>query len=287
MSLVYLLLLSLLGCAPSPATAPEAGEDTAAMHLHVDVPEPLWGVDDVGAALYRIMGLGAPNPADITQTFLALMSEGDLSCPGHDEWMETPPDGCETNGGYRYQGVASYEAGGVLELADGTTVDANYGHSGDYEIFRPDGSRFAGGGGLAYDTKDEEGSRTNIVEVHGTFLDEAHEGWLGLGFSGVFVAFARSDSDGGWAYEVTGGMALGADVFSFDEVRWDSADACAGKAQGSISLRDPRGYWTEWRLGDDCDLCGEVVFYEDQELGELCLDTQPWGQSFYFLNVPR
>lgn len=283
MSAVSLLLPSLLGCAPAPAP----GEDTAAMHLYLDAPEPLWGAEEVGAILSRIMGLGSPNPFDITQEFLSLMSAGDLSCPGHDEWMETPPEGCETNVGYRYQGVAVYEADAVLELADGTMVDARFGHSGDYEIFRPDGTRFAGGGGLAYDTLEETGSRTNLIELHGTFLDEGDEGWLRLRFSGVFVAAARSDADGGWAYAVTGGMALGDDVFSFEEVSWDSADACAGKARGTISLRDPRGYWTAWRLGDDCDLCGEVVFDEDQALGELCLDTTPWGQSLYLQNVPR
>ncbi len=279
-------LVALLACTPAAQPVElgeEAAEDTAAMVFDAEPPEPLWTADELGVALTRIMAIGAPNPIDIAQAFLDLMSRGDLICPGDDEYMLVPPEGCETAIGYRFTGVGWYESGQTYELEDGSRVDADFGHNGDYEITRPDGSRLTGGGGLAYTTEYAGGaSVTSTFDLHGSFKDEGREDWLAVGFSGVFEAVVYTSQDGGWAYGATGGIGLGdGDDLFLDGARWASDDACAGRLSGSIHLRDARGFWTEWALGDDCDDCGEVIFHESQSLGELCLETTAWGRELH------
>ncbi len=264
------------------------GEDTAAMVYSVEEPDPLWTAEEFGENLERIISLGAPNPGDITDAYLEIMGQGDELCPGDVYNLSTVPEGCDTETGAHYAGIGWYYSMEWEDMPDGSQQALSYTHGGDFEIIRANGLRFAGGGGLAFLSDDSsEDSLTSEFDVHGTWVDEQRMDFLGIGFSGVYEATLRRDKDGGYAYSATGGIGLGEDHYYLDEATWDTDDACAGKMSGAIRVRDDRGFWTTWDVGDDCDDCGTVTFHEDNELGEFCLDTTEWGHLFYLLSTPR
>lgn len=264
-------------------------EDTAAMVYSTGDPEPLWNADEVGEQLSAFMAVGAPNPRDICDVFSNIMALGDDDCPGDPYNLSTVPAGCDTDDGFHYAGIGWYYASDWLSLEDGGQVDLSYSHGGDFEIFYPSGLRFAGGGGMSYMSEQEDGELkiTSDFEVHGSWIDESRQDWLAAGFSGVYEATVTNYGDGDYGFTATGGIGLGSSHIFLDEATWDTTDACAGALSGAIHLRDARGFWTVWDLGDDCDTCGTVTFHEDDDLGELCLDTTEWGHLLFILSTPR
>ncbi len=123
------------------------------------------------------------------------------------------------------------------------------------------------------------------VGVQGSWRDESAEGWLGAGYSGVFLAIGEKNPDI-QKLNISGGIAIG-DKATHLDLDWDLAGRCGGAAMGSIRLRDSRGYWYTWTLGDDCDTCGGVVYHEVDDLGDLCLDLQSYRERlFEVLSLP-
>lgn len=287
--LVLVVLSQVLGCSPAEECEDCAAEteDTAAMVYSTEAPEPLWTAEEFGENLARIQAIGAPNPIDIGDAFVEIMAQGDEDCPGNGNELTTIPAGCDTDDGYHFAGIGWYYANESVTFEDGSTLDLSFSHGGDFEIIRPNGLRFAGGGGMAYITTPEESGLSTSFDIHGSWVDEQRLDWLVTGFSGVFEATVTRGDNGDWSYTATGGMGMGDDHISLTNATWDSTDACEGRMSGSISVRDERGYWTEWQVGDDCDDCGEVVFHEDTDLGEYCMDTTAWGHLLFQLSAPR
>ena len=48
--------------------------------------------------------------------------------------------------------------------------------------------------------------------------------------------------------------------------------ACAGKATGSLALRDNAGGWYRVDMGTSCSACGPATFEGRDALGEICPD---------------
>lgn len=285
------LIATMLGCSATPPEAEPRGsaptpEDTAAMVYSTEDPEPLLTVDDVRDILVGFISPGVPNPDEIAENYARVMALGDATCPGDSLNLYFPEQGCETPEGYYFAGIGWYDVGASGESEEGDLVELSFAHGGDFEILFPDGRRFAGGGDIEYDSVWGDDTIESSFTVLGSWVDESQANWLGRGFSGAYEGYVRTGRDR-WAISITGGLGVGGTRVYLDHATWDSEDACEGALSGAIHVRDARGYWTVWDLGDDCDTCGRVLFHEDNDLGELCLDMDAWGRLFYTLSQPR
>lgn len=285
-----LMAFGLAGCAPSAcqdgcgsATDDPTPEDTAAMVYSTEDPDPVWTADDVGARITELMSYGAPNPVDIADAFARIMSEGDELCPGDPFTLVNAP--CSAADGSYYQGIGWLYVADRVRIAD-ADIPATWYHGGDFEILRASGARFAGGGDLKYTTEFGDSQATTTFIVKGTWEDATREDWLGAAFSGVYTGVVSREVDA-WSFTINGGIGVGDLDTQFVNVSWSSAEPCLGAPTGTIEVRDARGYWYAWDLGDDCDACGPVTFHQDQDLGELCLDLSEWGALMAQLSSPR
>lgn len=287
-----LLAIWLPACQPPKAGEEgggeaETGDNLDAMVYSSEDPEALWTAEEMGEYLSELIALGAPNPIDITSAFRTIMTMGDEDCPNDIYNLSTIPEGCDTDAGYHYAGIGWYYASDWIETTDGGQIDISFSHGGDFEILYPDGKRFAGGGGMSYISERDGQTIVSEFEVHGSWVEQTRVDWLGVGFSGVYESTVTNYGGGDYAITMTGGIGVGDQHIYLDGATWDTTDACAGALSGAISVRDARGFWTEWKLGDDCDTCGSVTFHEDVDLGELCLDLTEWGQRLFALSTPR
>ncbi len=287
-----LVALVLTGCSPSDCVqdcsqgdggSAAEEEDTAAMVYSTEDPDPVWNADEVGTVITTLTAFGAPNPVDIANDFADILAVGDGACPADPYSLQHTP--CTSESGYYYQGVGWLYVAETMDLA-GRAVPSTWFHGGDFEILRPDGSRLAGGGDLKYFSEFDETQSVTSFIVAGTWDDSARDDWLGAPFSGVYTG-EIVHQEGAWSFTVNGGIGVGDVDSQFVDVVWDSASACEGAPTGMIQVRDARGYWYAWDLGDDCDACGEVIFHQDQDLGELCLDLKDWGGGMAYLSSPR
>lgn len=284
-----LALGMLAGCGPERASEAHTGapaEDTVAMSWSTEEPAPLLDAEAVAAALEAVVALGAPSGYDIAMAWLAHLDSGDPACPGDEAFMEFPAEGCTASSGAYFSGIGWYEVTEAEVGAEGELVELSFYHGGDFAILDPEGARFAGGGELRSSTTTEGATRTVALHMEGSWVEEGREGWLGAGFSAVYEGEVLL-APGELSVTITGGLGVGeADLF-LDGLAWSSAGDCAGQLRGALGLRDARGYWTRWELGERCDGCGALTFHDDQDLGELCLDLSAWGEELALKNAPR
>lgn len=287
MLVVPLLLPSLLGCAGPGAceaegcdsTADDTPADTGVPIFVQEDPTPEWTAPEVGATLGEVLAHGFPSGRVLKDTYLAMMAEGDSSCPGSDTIItEEYILGCLAPSGYYYSGVCVYEGESFENEAGTTTV---WGLGGDFLLRYPDGDVFEAGGGATYmGQRMPDGDETYQSDLRGTWIDASSDSWLGQGFSGLFSTTGGVRAGEPWV-TIDGGVAIGSADLYFDDVRWDWGGPCEGSPAGSLRLRDTRGYWYVWSLDGDCDTCGNVVFHGDTDLGELCLDLEPLGAEVW------
>lgn len=290
-----LMLMGLLGCAPGPEPCKGAAcdddsaaphiEDTAAMSYSAEDPEPILTAEGFGQLVGRLLEMGGPNPVDIAYAFLVIMSEGDEDCPASDYNLGQVL-GCTSDNGNFYSGIGWYILMEAVTQEDGTDVPISWYHGGDFEILRPTGERVAGGGDLLYETTVGDETSITTFTVAGTWVDESRTDWLGATFSGVYVGELIQDGDD-FSFTMDGGVGVEKLDFNFVDLSWDTQGECAGAPTGAIQIRDERGYWYSWELGDDCDACGDVSFHGDQDLGELCMDLTDWGVKLATSSAPR
>lgn len=280
--------LLLAACLPPAVERGESGafEDTAAMVYTTETPEPTLSVDEVGAILDAVIALGAPDPDEIAETYEGLMGLGGERCPGADLELYEPEGGCMTDDDTLYSGVAWYDIVDTMVDDIGETVELSWIHGGDFEILTRDGARFAGGGEVTMFSRWEDTVLISDIDMAGTWVDNQRSDWLGQTMSGVWLATSRV-APTGTAFTLTGGLTLGDHHLFLNQLTWDDEDACAGEATGAISVRDDRGYWYLWELGEDCDDCGPLTFHDDQEQGELCLDLSGWGEDWRASSAPH
>lgn len=286
----WALLLAAGGCSggglPDPSGADTGAsrptEDTAWMSYPANEPSPTWSLEDVSAALSVVTGYGAVNTLDIAYAYQAAMDHADASCPGGPGLSIDLILGCTTDEGWTYAGIAWLDITSEDEISG---APLSYKQGGDFEIQYPDGGSFEGGGETTVTTTRTEGRQESEVDFKGTWRDDSDDGWLGAGISGVFEATVINTEDEHSA-TLDGGLTIGDSTLNFDRTIFGDLDCPAG-VQGAIGLRDDKGYWYEWQLGDDCDECGDVVFHGDQEMGELCLDVSTWAAATYLNWLPH
>jgi hypothetical protein len=257
-------------------------EDTAWMSYPSTQPTPSLSLDDVSATLTEVAGYGSVNTLDIAYAFQAVMEHGGDACPSGVALSFSLVLGCTTQEGWTYAGIAWLD---VTEADPISGAPLTYYLGGDFEIQDPDGGSFEGGGETTVTTTRSDGRLESEISYKGTWRDDSDKGWLGRGISGVFEATVVNSDDEHLA-TLDGGLAIGDKVMNFDNTVFDDLD-CPSGLKGTIGVRDDQGYWYEWRLGDDCDECGDVVFHGEQEMGELCLDVSQWANATYVSWLPH
>ncbi len=287
------LFLVLAGCAgpeisPAPPGDSPLPDTGSVVPDFADAePEPTLSLDDLAVMVQRPFGAGSPNARTLRDTYLGMMAMGDEACPG--STTNITQDfvlGCTAPSGYYYSGVCMY---GEIEVDDGVGGHTSiWGLGGDFELAYPDGATFAAGGGVTWEARTAaDGAQTFASNVRGTWQDLSQQNWLGEGLSALVDIYGGQTSEGAHYVTVDGGIAVGDVDLYFDTLTWDWSGPCAGAPTGALRFRDTRGYWYVWTLGDDCDVCGEVVFHDDVPYGELCLDLTPLGGEIYYSNAPE
>jgi hypothetical protein len=277
----WLALLSSVACnADDSASASAAGVGAptdAAPPYEAEVGEPTLTLDDLSQAITRFFEYGVPIPYDVGLVFYHLMGEGDEQCPGGEQ-NNLEYVICTASTDYYYNGI-----GWFYEIeSDDRGRPVSWTHGGDFEIIRPDGTSFGGGGGMSFSSEDlGDDVWALTADVHGSWIDETRDDWLGLGFSAVLTVTGTGDGETGDLL-LDGGLGIGDDDAAFSSFGWDLDGDCGEMPIGELDFRDPEGGWYMWALGDDCDACGPVVYSPDTEMGEMCLDLSGYkAEAFH------
>lgn len=262
------MLLLLLACAGEPA---DTG-DSDRMHYDYDGGTSSWSLDDLEAAIGAFTEQGTPGPYALGQHMLDAMERGDETCPGEGLSFELLQP-CTSRSGFTFFGI-----GWTLEEErdEATGLVTAYRHGADLEFLDPDGKRYFGAGEVEAAVEVfEDGSLTFTHEGSGSWQDELDTGWLGSGISLAYTMEGEQDPGGQRTMRWSGGLGIGAHTVAFDDFGW--TDTCGGPL-GTLQVRDPDGYWLSWTPESDCAPCG-TASADGQDLGELCLDLEDWGEA--------
>jgi hypothetical protein len=260
-----------------PAEASPSIEDTAWMSYPSDEPQPELSAEELGEAIQAVAALGGFNTQDIINAYHSAWAKGDEHCPFGLTDLLTDIQGCTSLDGYHFAGIGWLTE---FEWDPGTGIPIDYYHGGDFTITAPDGRRMAGGGELLVEATDVDDGREMSVDFKGSWVDETDDGWLGGGVSGVLQAtVVERTSD--HSATLDGGLSIGGTALDFQSLVFDMDPECGGGLRGTMAVRDTRGYWTAWQLGDDCDACGELSFRDTTDLGELCVELDAWATASY------
>jgi hypothetical protein len=193
------------------------------------------------------------------------LAHGDESCPGSGSQILTPPEGCVTEEGYWFSGLATLED----DLEPNGTVTV-WSLSGEFEVIDDEGQVFGAGGsaGAAYEGS---GQAAFIgTSVSGTWRQDDGAPFLAAGFSGHFLASMNRQGEG-VTILLDGAVSYGGEiVVSFSEAKVESA-SCPESLTGSMQIRDALGRWYQVELA--CGGCG-MVSLDGEELGEGCMTTE-------------
>lgn len=267
------MMVLWLALACSPETPEESGapagpEDPAARAL-----EPTWTAEEAMAAAQAAVDQGLPDPYRLRDLYFDLVETGqDADCPGPD-LLNTPNlQGCTSDSGYFYAGLATYQEG------TNPSADVAWMFSGDFEIITPEGWSYLVGGHAGH-TLDESGPDSVFyqVDVSGSFRWDGDPGWLAEGLSAVFHVDGTR-TPGGDDLTLDGGLAFAGVSLYWSDVHLVEG-ACEGHPTGSLDVRDPSGGWYTLTWGDACDGCGAVSF-AGESAGEACLDLRPAVAAF-------
>lgn len=251
------------------------GDDTAQASalpdLELEEPAPEWTAAEVEAQLQEVLSVGLPGPATPRDLYLELMAAGDEYCPGDPyQLVDTHLQGCTASTGVWYAGISEWleEHEDIVYDKGSFTLDL-WALIGDFEIVDAEGRQFQCGGHVAAWTGSTDLKRFWGGEVSGTWLGEGHEGWLSEGTSAYLKYEGVAFGDHERTLTAEGGVTwLGTSV-NLEQLVF--TESCPAHPGGVISVRDPVGSWHRLAL-TECQPCAEVVFAEDEVLGEACLD---------------
>ena len=276
-----LAALLLLACSGSPAPgagAPAAtgdgatggatGDDTASGELRLDVPAPNLDAAGVAAAIDAATAAGLPDPLGARATYLGIFDHRDSRCPGgQGATLPGRFQGCTADSGWLYAGLAEYT--GPPEIA----VIDDFHLLGDFNVRDADGRWFIGGGELELEITRTGDSLSWVGDVSGTWSYAGGPAWMQPEGAGGVLQLVVERADPQWSVAVEGGVTDGSAALHLAGVQAQSGQ-CDGAASGSLSLRDPSGYW--YTLAAECG-CGPVTWADGSALGEACvaLDLSP------------
>lgn len=221
-------------------------------------PEPAWSAAEVDQELAALLAWGLPWPAAVLQAMPTLMGGSDGSCPQMNGANMETLIGCTSQTGWYYQGVSIYS-----EQPSGWVL------MGDFYGVDPQGNRAVGGGMIGLQQQQQGNAAVQVAFFTGTWGYPPVEGWLGQTPS-ASLWIEAAEEGGQRQARIFGGYGIDGIYASFDQVTL-SSDRCGGAPQGSMSLRDPSGYWYQIVFDPACSGCATLLWGEE-EMGEVCPD---------------
>ena len=221
-------------------------------------PEPAWSAAEVDQELAALLAWGLPWPAAVLQAMPTLMGGSDGSCPQMNGANMETLIGCTSQTGWYYQGVSIYS-----EQPSGWVL------MGDFYGVDPQGNRVVGGGMIGLQQQQQGNAAVQVAFFTGTWGYPPVEGWLGQTPS-ASLWIEAAEEGGQRQARIFGGYGIDGIYASFDQVTL-SSDRCGGAPQGSMSLRDPSGYWYQIVFDPACSGCATLLWGEE-EMGEVCPD---------------
>jgi hypothetical protein len=277
-----LLVVTLAGCTSSP-TPGDGGGDTDSTVIGDTAEEPLGGpsvepdltADEAVAAISAALRFSIPAFPILASTWDDVFENASDTCPPNYlafGTFDVPlAEGCTTDEGWNFSGVGGAQ-GDWLKSGD----QYFFGWKTDFNITDPEGEVFKGGGqGDASVAYDGAGSITYDLETYGIFEYPQGELWMAEGASLAYFATGTYSDDDDYG-TITGGYSYGGgETLYFDAFSWQRSE-CDGYPVGDIYFRDQSARWYRWRFdAKSCDGCGDVVFDDEVELGQACLDIRP------------
>ena len=217
-----------------------------------------WTADEASTQLLSLLAVGLPDAEHVVQSYMALMAQGDETCPGGDGVQmagSVPVVGCTAESGVFYQGITTY-----TDIA--TETETSWVFTADMTLVDADGHEFAAGGTATVISGNDGTLRRSTVA--GSFGYEAGERALALGYSAGEFSLVNSE----FGVEIDGGIAVGAWAADFSSLLY-VAD-CDGM-EGAIDVRSPSGAWWTLTFPEPCTPCGALTDALGQDKGEICL----------------
>jgi hypothetical protein len=276
---IWVLVTCLTSCAVLPSTQIE--DSSGAHEVHHDSGsqrQPEWSGQEAAEALEEALELGFPEPRSLLVAYEDIMALGDASCPGDETQLMgnlVPWEGCTSDSGVFYSGVASYVRTEVI----GSTGPSWSAHLGaGFLLIDTQGDEFEGGGNIVYNLSHNlDGSEHQWTgQVEGTWVHEGNSGWLAQGVS-ASLSMGGGIWEGQEKYSVSGSLGISDSWLSLDDLIWKPS--CGEQPRGTLGIRDPSGLWLWVELGDDCSGCGTGVWDVTGERAELCVDLSAIGQT--------
>lgn len=264
-----MLVAMLLGCStpqndPLPGGADSSG---AALDTAPETGPPLLTPEAVIEQLDAFFAVGLPSPAAVRAAYVDILEHGDADCPGGTTEVLTPPEGCTSEEGYWFSGLASIQDG--LEGGGGEEI-SGWSFSGEFEIIDPEGRVFGAGGSIGSAHGDNEQGSFIASTMGGTWSLDDGPAFLDAGFSGL-VEMNMNQFGEDFRIGLDGAVSYGNTiVVSFSEVV-ASAQECREHLLGVMQVRDAHGRWYQVEMSD-CTGCG-MVSQDGQVLGEGCMKT--------------
>jgi hypothetical protein len=221
-------------------------------------PDPAWTAEEVDAQLSTLLTWGLPWPTTVLDAMPTLMAGSDGTCPQMNGANMESLMGCTSQAGWYYQGVSIYseQPSGWVLMGDFYGVDLQ-------------GNRAVGGGMIGLQQQQQGNAAVQVAFFTGTWGYPPVQGWLGQTPS-ASLWIEQAEEGGQRQARIFGGYGIDGIYASFDQVTL-SSERCGGAPQGSMSLRDPSGYWYQINFDPGCSGCGTLLWGEE-ELGQVCPD---------------
>ena len=256
--MVWTLLLVACTAPPSEEDpVAESAEDSGDAEVILR-PDPAWNAEEVEGQLAKILGWGLPWPSTVLNSMPTLMAGSDGNCPQMNGANMESLMGCTSQAGWYYQGVSIYS-----EQGSGWVL------MGDFYGVDPQGNRAVGGGMVGYQQQQQGNATVDVAFFTGTWGYAPVGGWLGQTPS-ASLWIEQAEEGGQRQARIFGGYGIAGMYASFDHVTL-RGDVCDGVAQGSMSLRDPSGYWYQLIFDSECSGCASLMWGEE-DLGQVCPD---------------
>ena len=268
-------LSSMMGCAVAP-NSEDSAQSNGAKYQDTNTvdswsPSIEWTTHEAITEAEQTFSEAFPEPISILDTYETMMSMGDEACPGDETQLMTnlvPIDGCTSESGYFYSGVAAY----IVNESEDDTHHFRGAHLDAGILLTDDnGAIFEGGGNIVYTIENEfEQDLTRWSgQVEGSWINGSGPLWLTTGISATLSVGGTLQSEQ-YKYNMNGAMSLMGVSMVFDQLQWDSS--CGDHPTGSVGIRDPSGLWLWVELESDCSGCGNAVWDSQSDVQWVCMD---------------
>ena len=224
---------------------------------------PSFTLEEYVEQLNQSFSFGLPDADEARQRYLEWRSFGDSFCPGTGFQLQGIIEPCTASSGYTFSGMA-----GLMGSTTHIAFPDSFEVGADCYILSPSNERFVGAGDLTYLSTGDSANGEVISTIRGTWESPTDSDWMGTDNS-IWLNQQTSwiDQDR-WSLTYQGGYHLNDIAVQFEA--FSIGADCQG-GTGTISIRDPNGYWVRLDFSDDCSGCGEAT-YTETTLGDVCLD---------------